>query len=96
MANLQAEVVRSEQMVKVAQQNALAAAEQARGEGNAIELRAQGQAASVRLTGEAEASAVRAVGAAKAEAYKAGVASVGEGGFTAMQIATILGRTTSR
>jgi uncharacterized membrane protein YqiK len=91
VANLQGEVVRSEQMVKVAQQNALAAAEQARGEGNAIELRAQGQAASVRVAGDAEASAVRAVGAAKAEAYKAGVAAVGEGGYTAMQIATILG-----
>ena len=91
VANLQGEVVRSEQMVKVAQQNALAAAEQARGEGSALELRAQGQAASIRLSGEAEASALRAVGAAKAEAYKLGVAAVGEGGFTAMQIATILG-----
>ena len=91
VANLQGEVVRSEQMVKVAQQNALAAAEQARGEGSALELRAQGQAASIRLSGEAEASALRAVGAAKAEAYKQGVAAVGEGGFTAMQIATILG-----
>src|SRR6185503_12340296 len=91
VANLQGEVVRSEQMVKVAQQNALAAAEQARGEGSAIELRAQGQAASIRLSGEAEASALRAVGAAKADAYKQGVAAVGESGFTAMQIATILG-----
>jgi len=91
VANLQGEVVRSEQMVKVAQQDALAAAERARGEGNAIELRAQGQAASVRLTGDAEATALRAVGAAKADAYKAGVAAVGENGYTAMQIATILG-----
>ena len=91
VANLQGEVVRSEQMVKVAQQNALAAAEQARGEGNAIELRAQGQAASVRLAGDAEATALRAVGAAKAEAYKLGIAAVGEAGYTAMQIATIVG-----
>jgi uncharacterized membrane protein YqiK len=91
VANLQGEVVRSEQMVKVAQQNALAAAEQARGEGSALELRAQGQAASVRLAGDAEAMALRAVGAAKAEAYKLGVAAVGESGYTAMQIATILG-----
>jgi len=91
VANLQGEVVRSEQMVKVAQQNALAAAEQARGEGSALELRAQGQAASVRLAGDAEATALRAVGAAKAEAYKLGVGAVGESGYTAMQIATILG-----
>jgi uncharacterized membrane protein YqiK len=91
VANLQGEVVRSEQMVKVAQQNALAAAEQARGEGNALELRAQGQAASVRLAGDAEATALRAVGSAKAAAYKQGIEAVGESGYTAMQIATILG-----
>jgi uncharacterized membrane protein YqiK len=91
VANMQTEVVRAEQMVKVAQQNALAVAEQARGEGNAIEARAQGQAASVRLTGDAEAAATRAVGAAKADAYKAGVAAVGETSYAAMQIATILG-----
>jgi hypothetical protein len=45
----------------------------------------------VRLAGDAEATALRAVGAAKAEAYKLGVAAVGESGYTAMQIATILG-----
>jgi uncharacterized membrane protein YqiK len=102
VANMQIEVVRSEQMVKVAQQNALAVAEQARGEGNALELRAQGegnalrlraegQAASVKLAGDAEASAVRAIGAAKAAAYTAGREAIGEAGYTAMQIATILG-----
>jgi uncharacterized membrane protein YqiK len=91
VANFQNDVVRSEQMVKVAQQNALAAAEAARGEGNALELRAAGQAASVRLSGEAEAAVVRAVGAAKAAAYTAGIEAVGAGGYTAMQIATILG-----
>ena len=102
VANMQIDVVRSEQMVKVAQQNALAVAEQARGEGNALELRAQGeghalrlraegQAASVKLAGDAEASALRAVGAAKAAAYTAGREAVGEAGYTAMQIATILG-----
>jgi regulator of protease activity HflC (stomatin/prohibitin superfamily) len=102
VANMQIEVVRSEQMVKVAQQNALAVAEQARGEGNALELRAQGegnalrlraegQAASVKLAGDAEASAVRAIGAAKAGAYTAGREALGEAGYTAMQIATILG-----
>jgi uncharacterized membrane protein YqiK len=91
VANLQADVVRSEQGVRVAQQNALAAAESARGEGSALQLRAEGQAAAVRLNGEAEASAIRAVGAAKAEAYERGVAAIGGAGFTAMQIATILG-----
>jgi uncharacterized membrane protein YqiK len=91
VANLQADVVRAEQGVRVAQQNALAAAESARGEGSALQLRAEGQSAAVRLNGDAEAAAIRAVGAAKAEAYGLGVAAVGGAGYTAMQIATILG-----
>src|SRR5262245_14167023 len=91
VANLQSEVVRSEQMVRVAQQNALAAAETARGDANALRLRAEGQAASVRVNGEAEASAIRAVGGAKAEAYRQGIEAVGAGGYTAMQLASILG-----
>ncbi len=91
VANLQSDVVRSEQMVLVAQQNALAAAEAARGEGNTLRLRAEGQAAAVRVNGEAEAAAVRAVGAAKAEAYRLGIEAVGGNGYTAIQLATILG-----
>jgi uncharacterized membrane protein YqiK len=91
VANLQADVVRSEQAVRISQQNALAAAEAARGEGNSLRLRAEGQASAVRVNGEAEASAVRAVGAAKAEAYKLGIDAVGDAGYTAIQLATILG-----
>jgi uncharacterized membrane protein YqiK len=91
VANLQSEVVRSEQMVRVAQQNALATAETARGEGQALQRRAEGHAASVRLTGDAEAAAIRAVGGAKAEAYRLGIEAVGAPGYTAMQIATIVG-----
>jgi uncharacterized membrane protein YqiK len=91
VANLQGEVVRSEQMVKVAQQNALAAAETARGEANALRLRAEGQAAAVQATGEGEAASIRAVGAAKAEAYRQGIEAVGANGYTAMQLASILG-----
>ena len=53
VANLQAEVVRSEQMVRVATQNALAAAESARGEAAATRTRAEGQADAVRVSGEA-------------------------------------------
>ena len=91
VANLQADVVRSEQAVRISQQNALATAESARGEGNALRLRAEGQAAAVRVNGEAEGAAVRAVGAAKAEAYKLGIDAVGGTGYTAIQLATILG-----
>ncbi len=91
VANMQSEVVRSEQTVRISQQTALSAAEAARGEGNAARLRAEGHAAAVRLNGEAEATAVRAVGAAKAEAYKQGMEAVGGAGYTAIQLATILG-----
>jgi uncharacterized membrane protein YqiK len=91
VANLQAEVVRSEQMVRVAQQNALAAAESARGDAAATRAKAEGQADAVRVGGEAEASAVRAVGAARAEAYRLGIDAVGGQGYTAIQLATILG-----
>jgi len=91
VANLQAEVVRSEQMVRIAQQNALAAAETAKGEATATRVRAEGAAAAVRMAGEGEAASIRAVGAAKAEAYRQGIEAVGAGGYTAMQLASILG-----
>jgi uncharacterized membrane protein YqiK len=43
------------------------------------------------MTGEADAAAIRAIGAAKADAYRLGIEAVGTSGYTAMQIATILG-----
>ena len=43
------------------------------------------------MAGEAEAAAIRAVGAAKAEAYRQGIEALGAGGYTAMQLAAILG-----
>jgi uncharacterized membrane protein YqiK len=64
VANLQNEVVRSEQMVRVAEQNAKATAESARGEANATRLRAEGTSAAARMNGEGEAAAIRFVGAA--------------------------------
>ena len=80
VADLQAEVVRSEQMVRIAEQNAHAAAEQAKGE-----------AASTRLRADAEADATRALGAARADAYRQGQAAIGPAAYSAMQIATIVG-----
>jgi uncharacterized membrane protein YqiK len=92
IANMQAEVVRSEQMVRISEKNALAAAENARGDASRITLQAEAQAAATRLSGEAEASATRALGQARAEAYQAGVAAMGGDAFTAVQLATILGQ----
>ena len=45
----------------------------------------------MRAGGEAEAAAVRAVGGAKADAYRQGIEAVGAGGYTAIQLAAILG-----
>ena len=79
IANMQGEVVRSEQMVRISERTALAVMETAKGE-----------AARVRLAGEAEAESTRAVGAAKADAYTQGVKAMGPEAFTAVQLANIL------
>jgi len=102
VAAMQAEVVRSEQMVQIAEKNALAQAESAKGEAAAVRLHAEAQAVATRATaeaeaaatrfrGEAEGDATRALGSARAEAYEAGVLALGADAFAAMQLATVLG-----
>jgi uncharacterized membrane protein YqiK len=102
VANMQAEVVRSEQMVAISEKNALAVAETARGEASrvrfaaeaeahAMRQRAEAQAAATRLHGDAEAEATKAIGAAKAEAYREGVAAMGGEAYVSVQLAGILG-----
>jgi len=102
IANMQGEVVRSEQMVAISEKNAMAVAATAKGdaarvklaaeaEAEALKKRAEAQATATRLHGEAEAQATRAIGAAKAEAYREGVESMGGDAYTAVQLASILG-----
>lgn len=102
VANMQGEVVRSEQMVAISQKNALATEETARGEAarvklaaeaeaTSMRLRAQAEAEGTRLAGEAEAHATRATGAAKAEEYREGVAAMGGEAYVAVQMANVLG-----
>jgi uncharacterized membrane protein YqiK len=91
VANMQGEVVRSEQMVRISERNALAFAEGAKGEAEAIRHKALAEAESTRLRGEAEADALKAVGAAKAEAYTKGQAAMGVDGYAALQLASVLG-----
>ncbi|HET6146649.1 MAG TPA: SPFH domain-containing protein [Polyangia bacterium] len=79
IANMQGEVVRSEQEVRIAERRAAATAEAAKGD-----------AAATRLRADAEADATRAVGAAKAESYRLGVAALGTGDYTAIQLTTTL------
>ena len=79
VANMQAEVVRSEQEVRIAERRAMAVAESAKGEASAVRLRA-----------DAEADATRAVGGAKADAYRQGVAALGTGEYVTLQLTTTL------
>jgi uncharacterized membrane protein YqiK len=110
IANIQGEVVRSEQQVRISEQNARAQVESARGDAMSVKVRAEAEAESVRMVGlakaaaeaqtvlqvgaakaEAEAGLVMKVGAAKAEAHRQGQDALGAAGYTAVQIATILG-----
>ena len=91
IANMQAEVVRSEQMVAISQKNALAVAETAKGEASRVKFAAEAQAQATRLNGDAEGAAIRALGAAKAEAYREGVQAMGGEAYVAVQLAGILG-----
>lgn len=102
IANLQAEVVRSEQMVRISEKNALARVEQARGEAASVRLHAEAEAQGLkaraaadgeglRVRGLAEAEATRALGSARAEAYREGMLALGAEGYTAVQLAGILG-----
>lgn len=100
VANMQAEVVRSEQMVRISERNALAFAQGQKGEADglrhkaaaeaeALRMRAGAEAEGTRIRGEAEADALRAVGAAKAEAYEKGKEAMGEG-YAGLQLAATL------
>ncbi|HEY4182824.1 MAG TPA: SPFH domain-containing protein [Kofleriaceae bacterium] len=91
-ANMQAEVVRSEQQVRIFEKNAEAAVASARGQADASKLAAEAEAVAITARGEANASAERARGAAIAESYEAGIRAIGEQGYTAIQIAQILGQ----
>ncbi len=88
IANMQAEVVRSEQMVSIAEKNALAVAATARGEGERVKIAAEAEATSTTLRAQADATATRLAGDAQAEAYLKGVTSVGVDAYTAMELAS--------
>lgn len=85
IADIQQELVKSEQGVTIAQLQANAQIQQATGEAEAIKLKAIG-----------EAEGIRATGNAKAETYQAGVQALGEHGYTAMQMMQIIGSSNVR
>jgi len=80
LANIQQEMVKSEQSVHIADLKAQAQIKEATGEAEGIKLRAI-----------AEAESIRATGNAKAETYRAGVEALGSQGYTAMLLMQIIG-----
>ncbi|QMS90856.1 flotillin family protein [Nostoc edaphicum CCNP1411] len=80
LANIQQEMVKSEQSVHIADLKAQAQIKEANGEAEGTKLRAI-----------AEAEGIRATGNAKAETYRAGVEALGSQGYTAMQLMQIIG-----
>ncbi|BAY34353.1 hypothetical protein NIES2107_62580 [Nostoc carneum NIES-2107] len=80
LADIQQEMVKSEQSVHIADLKAQAQIKQATGEAEGTKLRAM-----------AEAEGIRATGNAKAETYRSGVEALGPQGYTAMQLMQIIG-----
>jgi uncharacterized membrane protein YqiK len=80
LADIQQEMVKSEQSVHIAGLKAQAQIKQATGEAEGIKLKAI-----------AEAESIRATGNAKAETYRAGVEALGSQGYTAMLLMQIIG-----
>ena len=80
LADIQQQVVASEQGVMIAELNASAAVKAASGESESIRLRALGQA-----------EAIRATGTAQAEAYRVGVEALGTSSYAALQMMQVVG-----
>lgn len=80
LADIQQEMVKSEQGVQIADLKAKASVKEAHGDAEATKLRALG-----------EAQAIQATGQAKAKAYLAGVEALGMQGYTAVQLMQIVG-----
>jgi uncharacterized membrane protein YqiK len=102
-ANMQAEVVRSEQAVRIHEKHAEAQIATARGQAEATRVGAAADADAARFAAEADATAIRLRGAAEAEAeaargeataqrYRAGIDALGDTSYTAIQLASILGQ----
>lgn len=80
MADIQQDMVQSEQGVHIADLKAQASVKEAHGDAEATKLKSLG-----------EAEAIRTTGRAKAEAYLAGVKTLGSQGYTAIQLMQIIG-----
>ncbi len=90
-ADIQGEMVRSEQGVRIAELQANAQIKQATGEAESMRLRASADSDSIRLRATGESEAIRMTGEARAGAYQAGVKAVGSENYTAIQLIQAIG-----
>lgn len=102
IADMQKEVVKSEQSVNIAERNAAAEVKAAEGRAKAVELDAEAKSKAVKLaanaeaeritvTGDAEASKKLAIGKSEAEAYRLAVDAMGEDNFTKFKVTESIG-----
>lgn len=103
IADMQREVVKSEQSVNIAERNAEAAVKKQEGESKAVkiaaeaeaqatELRAKAESTRIALTGQAESESILARGKATAESYKLAVEAMGEENFTTYKVTEEIGK----
>ena len=102
IADMQKEVVRSEQSVNIAQKDAEAAVKGAEGKSKAIKLNAEAESEStkmkanaeaerIKVTGDAQAGSKLAIGKAEAESYRLAVEAMGEENFTKFKVTEAVG-----
>jgi len=90
MANTQAHVVDSERSVTIAEFNAKAQIEEAKGSAESKKINAEADANVVTIVGNAEAEKTLAIGTSEAEVVKRKIDSMDSDNYAAVQIATAL------
>jgi hypothetical protein len=86
LADIQAEVVKSEQGIRIADNQAMAAIKTANGQAESVKLNASADAQRLEVTGKGEASKIQAIGEANAKAYELQTKAMGQDNFTRTQI----------
>lgn len=94
IANTQSKVVDSERMVAITQYQAEASIKMAEGQAKSKTLNAEADAMVTRLTGDADADKIKAVGTAQADVIKLKIDSMTSDGYTAIEVAKNLSKST--
>ncbi len=96
IANMQGQVVAANQGVEIAQKQASAQVESARGKSESVKLIAAAEAEKIKITGEAEGVSILAIGQATAESYKLQVEAMGKEQFAAFKTTELIGQNNIR